>query len=145
MDDRMRDAYRRLPNLFFVTRQLMRSKVRSAGKSGHNSWMRLETLRYVGEHQRSTMRDIATYLRVTAPSATSLIAGLIRRKLVARERDKRDKRITRLRLSREGRAVLSAYERSSSTLMKEVFARLDAADIRELVRILAALDGHHRG
>jgi hypothetical protein len=92
MDDRMRDAYRRLPNLFFVTRQLMRSKVRSSGKSGHNSWMRLETLRYIGEHPNSTMRDIATYLRVTAPSATSLIAGLIRRKLIARERDKKDKR-----------------------------------------------------
>jgi DNA-binding MarR family transcriptional regulator len=145
MNERMKDAYRRLPNLFFVTRQLIRSKVRSAGKSGHNSWMRLETLRYVGEHEKSTMRDIATYLRITAPSATSLIAGLIRRKLIARERDKKDKRITRLRLSQEGRAMLSAYEKGSSTLMKEVFSKLDAADIRELVRILKALDGHHRG
>jgi DNA-binding MarR family transcriptional regulator len=145
MNERMKDAYRRLPNLFFVTRQLIRSKVRSAGKSGHNSWMRLETLRYIGEHRESTMRDIATYLRITAPSATSLIAGLARRKLIARERDKKDKRITRLRLSREGRAMLSAYEKGSSTLMKEVFSKLDAADIRELVRILKALDGHHRG
>jgi DNA-binding MarR family transcriptional regulator len=122
----------------------MRSKVRAAGKADPNSWMRLETLRYVSEHEQSTMRDLASYLRITAPSATSLITGLVRRKLIAREQDKKDKRVARLRLSRQGKALLSAYEKNSITLMKEVFSKLGSEDTRKLVRILKALDSHHR-
>lgn len=142
----MNDDYRKLPMLFFVTRQLMRSKVRSAEKKKDpNGWMRLETLRYIGNNKGVTMQDVAGYLRTTAPSVTSLVAGLIRRKLVLRQRDDKDKRITRLRLSPEGKALLKAYEKGSSALMKEIFSRLDTDDVRTLVRILTTLDGHHRG
>ncbi|HVU75351.1 MAG TPA: MarR family winged helix-turn-helix transcriptional regulator [Candidatus Paceibacterota bacterium] len=138
------EHYKRLPMLFFVTRQLMRSKVRSAGKTDPNAWMRLETMRFIASVHGATMRDVAQYLRITAPSATSLTAGLIRRKLLKRERDKKDKRIVRLSLAPEGKKLLAAYERSSHALMHEVFSKLDEHDIRELVRILSTLDGHHR-
>jgi DNA-binding MarR family transcriptional regulator len=140
----MKDTYRRLPHLFFMTRQLMRSKVRAKGKTDPNAWMRFETLRFVAGREGATMHDIATYLRITAPSATSLIAGLGRRKLIARERDKKDKRITRLRVSVRGMRLLSEYERGSAALMRQIFSRMSPGDIRELVRILSALDGHHR-
>jgi DNA-binding MarR family transcriptional regulator len=140
----MNDAYRKLPHLFFMTRQLMRSKVRAKGKTDPNAWMQFETLRFIAGREGPTMHDIATYLRVTAPSATSLIAGLGRRKLIARERDKRDKRITHLHVSSRGMRLLSEYERGSTALMRQVFSRMSERDIHELVRILNTLDGHHR-
>lgn len=136
--------YRTLPNLFFTARQLMRSRVRSAGKSDPYGWMRLETLRFVDDNESATMHDVAKYLRITAPSATSLVHGLVKRGHLVRAAGKKDKRVVRLSLSRKGRKLLDTYITQSGGIMREVFSKLKPNDVRELARILQLLqDEHH--
>jgi DNA-binding MarR family transcriptional regulator len=138
------ELYRKLPSLFFTARQLMRSRVRSAGKSDPYNWMRLETLRFISANGGATMHDVAGYLRITAPSATSLVRGLMRRGFLVRKAGKADKRIVFLSLSPKGKKLLDTYVKQSAGIMHEVFSRLGVHDVRELARILQLLqDQHH--
>src|ERR1700690_3983477 len=127
-----------LASLFFMTRQLMRAKLPS-GAADPNAWLRCETLRYIARLQAPTMRDVARYLRVQAPSATSLIANLARQQLVARCGSPSDKRVVRIRITAKGQRALAAYGRRSTSTMRKVFTKLTAAEIMRLMRILRRL------
>jgi DNA-binding MarR family transcriptional regulator len=137
------ELYKKLPNLFFTARQLMRSRVRDAGKSDPYNWMRLEALRFVRENNNATMHDIAKYLRVTAPSATSLVSGLVRSGQLVRTVGNADKRVVRLSLSPRGAKALGEYLRNSGMVMRELFSKLEARDVRALARILQQLQDMH--
>jgi DNA-binding MarR family transcriptional regulator len=133
-----------LPQLFFETRQLIRSKL--PHKAGdHNEWMRCETLRYVGSATPPPiMQELAGYLRVKAPSATSIIRLLSREKLITRLSEKKDKRVVRLVLTEKGRARVKKYLEDSTSTMTKVFSKISDSDVATLARILRSLQEAHR-
>src|SRR5438309_8680935 len=97
-----KNTFVELAQLFFATRQLVRSKL-PHGSGDSNEWMRCETLRYIRLNTPApTMREVANYLRVKAPSATSVVIRLEREGLVSRIREQDDKRIVRLALTHKG-------------------------------------------
>jgi len=136
------DTFRDLASLFFTTRQIIRAKIPS-GKADPNAWLRCETLRFIAQADGPTMQDVAAYLRVKAPSATSLIANLDRERAVVRRGEARDKRITRIYLTPHGRKLLAAYTKRSAATMRSVFSKLNAAEIHELGRVLRRLRDMH--
>lgn len=130
-----------LPELFFAMRQLIRGKVQHAHRPNH--WMRFETLRYIGAGE-TTMQDLSRYLRVTAPSATSLVGGLVREGLVRRLRSGRDMRLVRLALTKRGRRRLDQYVADSTAVMAETFSEIDTRKLAALVEILRAIGRRER-
>jgi len=135
--------FRELASLFFTTRQIIRSKLPSDGSSDPNAWHQHETLRYIGEQGNPTMQDVAQYVRVKAPSATSLIAHLASRGLVSRRKEARDKRVVRICLTERGKKELRAYEKRCVTTMQKVFSELSTKETRELARALRRLRDIH--
>ena len=123
-------------------RQIIRGKLPD-GSADPNNWMRLETLRFIGGAHKPTMQEIAGFLRVKAPSATSLIGYLVRHGFVERFGEERDKRVTRLRLTPKGKKALAAHMRASEVLMRRVFAEFSQRDVEELARILRHLRDTH--
>ncbi len=134
---------RELTTLFFMTRQLMRAKLPS-GAADPNAWLRFETLRYIAQLQEPMMQDVAKHLRIRAPSATSLIRNLVRDGLVARRGLSSDKRVVRIRLTKQGALALSVYGKRSTSTMRKVFIRSSPAEIRTLMDILRSLQDIHR-
>ena len=130
-----------LASLFFSTRQIIRGKL-PEGKADPNAWLRFQTMRYIQDADGPTMHDVASYLRIKAPSATSLIAYLVRHGSVRRVAGK-DKRVTRLYLTPQGKKFLAAHQRRSNTTMREVFSEFSITDVHELVRILRHLRDIH--
>src|ERR1700685_3368005 len=92
-----------LTSLFFTTRQIIKQQLPKSGNSDPNTWLRFETLRFIAETNNPTMRDVARYLSVKAPSATSLISHLAKSGLIERKGEKGDKRIVRISLTKLGR------------------------------------------
>ena len=96
-------------------------------------------LYYVSGHPHPTMRDIAEYLCVTAPSASELVNELASKGLLVRHDDSGDRRVVRISLSPAGKAFLTKVLRLREKLLRGFLARLSKDDQRELARILSVL------
>ncbi len=130
-----------LATLFFSTRQIIRGKL-PEGKADPNAWLRFQTMRFIKNSNGPTMRDVAGFLRIKAPSATSLIAHLVVQGSVRRSAGK-DKRVTRLFLTARGKKLLVAHDKRSNATMRQVFSEFTDVEIRELVRLLRHLRDIH--
>ncbi len=130
-----------LASLFFSTKQIIRAKL-PEGKVDPNAWLRFQTMRYIEDSKGPTMHELAAYLRIKAPSATSLVAHLALRGFVRRIAGK-DKRVTRLYLTPRGRKLLAKHDKHSNAIMRTVFSGFTDGEIRELVRLLRHLRGIH--
>jgi len=139
----MKDAtFQELASLYFSTRQIIRAKL-PGGKADPNAWMRFETMRYIEDANGPTMQDIADYLRIKAPSATSLVAHLARQNSVRRAVGTDDKRVTRLYLTSHGKKLLAEHRKHSVSVMRKVFADFKPDEVDELVRLLRHLRDIH--
>lgn len=136
-------ALSELTSLFFTTRQIIRQQLPSDGPDP-NTWLRFETLRFISEAKDPTMHDVAHYLRVKAPSATSLVAHLVRSGLIARKGEASDKRIVRISLTPRGKREVKNYTARCASTMRKAFSKLDDRELNSLVSILRHLRDVHK-
>jgi DNA-binding MarR family transcriptional regulator len=132
-----------LTSLFFTTRQIIKQQMPS-GESDPNTWLRFETLRFIGEAKDPTMQDVARYLRVKAPSATSLVAHLAKDGFIVRNGEREDKRIVRISLTAAGKREVKSYTVRKQRTMQKAFSKLDDRELDELVTILRHLRDIHQ-
>lgn len=92
-----------------------------------------------------TMRELCAELDITESAATALSDRLVARGLVERQGDARDRRLVRLALSDEARAVAQRYRELVGERARAVLATLSSGDLAALVRICAALAGRPDG
>jgi DNA-binding MarR family transcriptional regulator len=144
MKEHNHDILNELATLFFATKQLIRERLPEKSLDP-NAWPRFETMRYIESEGEPTMQDIARYLRVRAPSATSLVAHLVRMGFASRRLSRSDRRVTRIQLTGKGRRSLTAHRKHSVKALRQVFSKLNAKEIHELVRTLRLLQDRHRG
>jgi DNA-binding MarR family transcriptional regulator len=129
---------------FFRVRSLVRTKLAAGKRLDPYMWLRIETLAYIKETQ-PTMSALASYLAITAPSATSLVASLARQRLVARSRIREDRRSLRVSLTPKGKRVLEAAFSRGQRVFSAVFAPLSPAELDALARLLAKVERGSRG
>src|SRR6185295_14715665 len=134
------DTEKAMSVMFEIGRIIRQACIKSDGASLPLSHM--ETLRFIAEKKTPTMRDVAAYLRITAPSATAIIEELSRASLILREEDARDRRLVRLSISRKGKKILLSTMKSRSNALRAILAGLSSSDRQELIRIFSKLTSH---
>lgn len=122
--------------MFAMGRRMKQEMYREAGMP---SMLHFETLRYIDEEGKPTMSDVAGYLRVSAPSATTLIDTLIDDGIVTRAEDPNDRRRVRLALSAKGKKFLASASKARERAFGRIVARLSTSDRAELARILSII------
>jgi DNA-binding MarR family transcriptional regulator len=85
------------------------------------------------------MGDLARRVGVSEKTTTGLIDRLERDGLVARERDARDRRVVHVRLTPRGATVHRRIDADLLQKLARLLDRLDAADRRDLFRIIGKL------
>jgi len=115
----------------------MRTRIASGKKVDPLTWLRIETMKFISDHREPMMKEIADHLSITAPSATSLIRGLMKSGLVAHAVDRRDKRTARLRLTAKGVIELKESVARGTKLLKGLFTVLSR---QELAAFITALE-----
>jgi len=79
----MNKTIQHITELAFTLHHLMKRKVmEEADFSGDMSMLHLEALCVVNGHKGVTMKELASALKITAPSATSLVNRLVDHKLL---------------------------------------------------------------
>jgi len=133
-----------LVSMIFTTSRLIRERAKDREKIDPFSFLRLETLRYVAEKDNSSMKDVADYLCVTPPSATSLINSLVEAGQLERIYDKDDRRFVRLAVTQKGKTALASGFKKITTRMRKALNNLDAKERSDLITILEKLSQAYR-
>ena len=128
-----------LISMIFTASRLIRERAKDREKIDPFSFLQLETLRYVVEKDNPSMKDIADYLCITPPSATSLINSLVKTKQLERIHDKDDRRFVRLVVTSKGKAALASGFKKITTRMRRVLSNLNAKERSDLFKILEKL------
>jgi len=128
-----------LISLIFKTGRIIREGVKQRERINPFSVLQLETLQYVADHHNPTMNDVARYLSITPPSATSLITVVVRAGYLERLHDETDRRKVRLLVTSRGHRAIDQGAHRMSTQMRGVFKHLSAKEQRDLIRILDKL------
>ena len=126
-----------LPLMFEMGRLLKREMCRDGVDVA--SFLHIETLRYIEEQGMPSMRDIAEYLKIAPPSATTLINSFVKDGILERVEDAADRRIVRLKLSSKGRKILAEAMQKRAQAFSRLVAHLSSHDSEELVRILSII------
>ena len=123
-----------ITSLMFSVGRLLRERAMADGSSV--SYLHFATLRYIAEMKRPLMREIAQYLRVAPPSATSLINTLVKQGEIRRIADEKDRRTVRLEVTARGHKTLSDGTHRKQDLVHTIIKGLSEHDRTELKNIL---------
>lgn len=128
-------------SLFFAVRGVMRTRLAKGKKLDPSTWLQIETLKFIADHEKPKMKDIADYLSITAPSATSLVGGLVKSGLIACSVDKQDRRTSRLALTAAGKAELKKALTRGVTILSGLFVTLSKPELEAFTKSLERLKG----
>jgi DNA-binding MarR family transcriptional regulator len=98
-----------------------------------------QVLFHVHRHPGCPMSAVARAYAVTLPAISQVVDRVADKRLLLREGDPRDRRATRLRLTREGDALVRELEGAQIAGLADVLDRLSADERRKLIAGLDAL------
>lgn len=99
----------------------------------------LHALLWLGSDGPLTMGDLARRGGITEKTITGVVDRLERLGLAERVRGSADRRVVRARLTRKGGNTYRRLDDQMKEKLRRILARLDAADRRDLFRILGNL------
>jgi len=139
-----------LISLFFNTGRLINEKSNNSENMGcpvsganHFSMLRIEVLRLI-EKEEPTMKRIAEYLKIKAPSATSLINGLVHIGYIMRISDPDDRRMIKMRITDKGREYLRDGMKNMAEKIKEVLSKLKQDKIDNFIKIMEDINNAYK-
>jgi DNA-binding MarR family transcriptional regulator len=103
------------------------------------SVLQVEALWFVSEKKEVLMKELASHLFITPPSATSLVDDLMAAKLVTRSEDEKDRRNIVVSLTGKGKRALADFLKKRTEKVKKRIDRLTNSEKKSLLKILEKL------
>lgn len=128
-----------ITGLWMETGKLLRHRIFCDEKNINSNPQQLYALFIVHETDGLTMKDLATRLGITSPSATSLVNRLVKLKWVKRASDPKNRKLVRLHIAPTGKKVFGEKMREVSRGMGNVLSLLNKQDRSDFARVLTAL------
>jgi DNA-binding MarR family transcriptional regulator len=99
----------------------------------------IDTLVYIAEKVNPTMKEIADHLKITPPSATSIIEIMRKKKFITRVVNNKNRRTIRVALTPKAWAFFKSFRERKFTTLTKMFSRLHGTEQKQLIRILNIL------
>jgi DNA-binding MarR family transcriptional regulator len=103
------------------------------------TYAQAQVLFYVQRHPGCPLTAVARAYAVTLPAISQVVDRLAEKRFLVRQEDPRDRRATRLRLTREGDSLARELEQAQVGGLAALLARLSADERRKLLAGLDAL------
>jgi len=139
-----------LMSLFFNTGRLIKEKSGQIDTPGcpvmagsHYSMLRVEVIRLI-ELEEPTMKRIAEYLNIKAPSATSLVNGLVHTGYIKRISSPDDRRMVKMKITDKGREYLKDGMKHMTEKIKEVLSKLKQEKIDNFIKIMEDINNAYK-
>jgi DNA-binding MarR family transcriptional regulator len=119
--------------------RLLHQKLHESGGSGSVSMLHFKIMSFVGERGPTTMKDVAVFLGVTAPSATVLINRLAKSGELVRVKSSGDRRSVSVKLTPLGRRIVERDRKALVGRMSSILSCISADEAKQLSAILKNL------
>ena len=119
---------------------LTEEKALSKGYFSNLSIAELHTLDAIGPYEARAMSETAARLGITTGTLTVAIDRLVRKGYVERYRDSKDRRVVRVRLTRQGKLAFRMHAKFHTLLVKRIMDPLDIEDRERLAALVREID-----
>ncbi len=126
----------RMLNIFLNTNHFIKDNTETHKKCLPLSGVQLRSLTFIQQQKQATMKDLADYLQVTAPTATVMANNLTESKLISRIEDKHDRRIIRLKITAKGEKNITETTSHLVEKINRVFSKLTREEIHQFISII---------
>lgn len=99
----------------------------------------MKLLKLVAMTDSYTLGDVASFLRVSNAAASKAVDRLVRRSLLRRSEDEKDRRAMHLSLTVTGRRLLAAYESARQRKLQGIFLQFPTDELRRASELLDRL------
>lgn len=100
----------------------------------------IHTVDAIGLFNRPTMSNTAKKLNVTVGTLTTGINNLVKKGIVNRYKDDKDRRIVLIGLSKKGRVLFRVHEKFHKDLFKEIISDLTKEELELFYRMLSKIN-----
>ena len=101
--------------------------------------VQLMTLHFVKHNDNCKTSDIANFLSVTPPDTTRIVETLVKKGFVERINDEKDRRIIRLRTTRNGKKVVETIRQELTISFSKILEKMNEQDAKALLKGMKAL------
>jgi DNA-binding MarR family transcriptional regulator len=133
----MNNRIDQLTSLIFATHRFLHDQMSHKNDSGF-AFLHIVTLKYIRE-KKPLMKEIADFLGITPPSATSLVDTLAKAGMVNRLDDPNDRRSVQLEITAKGEKLIEEGMTKMKELMKKNLEVLTEDEQESLSKILAKI------
>lgn len=120
----------------FNAGQVLRERAREESNLTNCSFLHMHTLHYIQENGESNMKEIANFLHIAPPSATSVVNSLVKNGLIIRVGDEVDRRSVKLKITKEGQKLLQNSFKRMMSLVESQVNRLSDGEKKTFLSIL---------
>lgn len=133
-------AQSRLDDIIDATFEIgrhMRTCMLELAKTGPKlNLLQIHALLLLQKQPGVSLREIATHLKVTPPSASVFIQRLVKLGWVRREHDRKNRKLVRIRLTAAGTKMLATMDARRKSAQRKMLSVLGSDDQDQLARIL---------
>ncbi len=104
--------------------------------------LQVHALGYIKDKKSPLMKEVADFLCITPPSATSLINNLVKANLLVRHENPKDRRVVHLHLTAKGERLFKTGFKQMAAHMREVFLCLNEQERKQMVSIYKKIYKH---
>lgn len=97
--------------------------------------LQLRVLGYIRERKKPLMKDVADFMAITPPSATALINGMVKNKLLVRRFDSKDRRAVYLQITPKGERLFKKGFKEMIRHMRGLYRCLSRDEKTYMIRI----------
>jgi len=94
-----------------------------------------ETVLYINQERRVTLKDLAAHLELTSSAATQLVDTLVERDILTRSESSDDRRVVELAFSKNFAPKMEAHCIIHAKLIRELFIDLSEQEIETLSQV----------
>lgn len=105
--------------------------------------LRVHVLEYILSNKNTGMNELAKFLAITPPSATSIVNKLVRGGILARVADKSDRRKVLLAVTPKGKKMLESGKRHIEEHMGKIFSVLNNHELDQFISLMKKLVEAH--
>lgn len=91
---------------------------------------------FLFREDKSKMKDLAAFMRVTTAAMTGFIERLVRDGYVTRIADPLDRRIIKVALSAQGKDLVKRIEKQKQEITVKIFGKISVKDRHDYLRVL---------
>ena len=101
--------------------------------------VQIMTLRFVSFNNECKTSDIADCLAVSRPDATRIVDTLVNKGFIKRVYDKNDRRVIRLKITKEGKKAFEDIKKELIINFSEIIDKMEKEDAEALMKGMKAL------